>query len=130
MDRHYQSLLERIQAEGIHSLSQQDLDRYYRSCSTCGCEYDSEGWCPNYCSTPEFRQPVEDIRTMRNFYHCRHIPSQNVPGLETYAWLTSVQIHAGSDEEMVEAFHDYTAHGGGMVPIQVRLGDLEILEEE
>jgi predicted 3-demethylubiquinone-9 3-methyltransferase (glyoxalase superfamily) len=34
-------------------MTQEELERYYNSCSKCGGEKDSEGWCANYCTNDD-----------------------------------------------------------------------------
>lgn len=35
------------------SIREKDLSYFYTHCSKCGGEFDSEGWCPNYCTNEE-----------------------------------------------------------------------------
>lgn len=62
------------------------------------------------------------------FYKVSHIPREDTPGLPSmYAWLTDSQVWDPEKGETVTMWLDCN---GQMVPEEVRLDDLEILQED
>jgi hypothetical protein len=59
----------------------------------------------------------------------RFFRAVHLSGLELFVWLTNAQVHGASDswnEDRVVAYED---RGGEMVPRDVLISDLDIVEE-